>query len=123
MNQEEKTIAIIGASNRQDKYGNIAVRTYREAGWTVYPVNPKSEEIEGLTTYKQIEDVPTPINRISVYLPPKRLLPLLESIAKANPNELWLNPGTESPEVIQKAHDLGLNVIQACSLLNNNRPL
>ena len=123
MDQKEKTIAIIGASNQREKYGNIAVRTYKDAGWTVYPVNPKSENIEGLPAYKQIEDVPAPINRISVYLPPKRVLPLLDSIAQANPTELWLNPGTESPEVIQKAKELGLNVIQACSLLNNNRPL
>jgi hypothetical protein len=32
-------------------------------------------------------------------------------------DELWLNPGTESPEVLAEAERLGLNVIQACSIL------
>ena len=32
-------------------------------------------------------------------------------------DELWLNPGTESDEVLTAAEGLGLNVIQACSII------
>jgi hypothetical protein len=115
MNQ---TIAILGASTDRSKYGNIAVRAYKDLGWTVYPVNPKADQIEGLASFASLADVPKPLGRVSVYLPPKVLLNLLDEIAAANPDEVWLNPGTESPEVLERAGDLGLNVIQACSIVD-----
>ena len=36
-----ETIAVVGASADPAKYGNMAVRAWQEAGWTVYPVNPR----------------------------------------------------------------------------------
>ena len=61
--------------------------------------------------------VPVRPNLVSVYLPPAVLLKLLPEIAARVCNELWLNPGAESPEVLSEAERLGLNVIQACSIL------
>lgn len=112
------TIAILGASTNRAKYGNIAVRAYHDQGWTVYPVNPRADRIEGLKAYPSLADVPGDVQRVSVYLPPKLLLGLVEEIAAKNPAEVWLNPGSESEEVIAKARDLGLNVIQACSIVD-----
>jgi predicted CoA-binding protein len=112
-----KTIAIIGASNDRNKYGNKAVRAYVQQGYTVYPVNPKTTEIEGLPAYSSIREVPVRPQRISVYLPPAVLLQVLPEMAARGCDELWLNPGTESDEVLAAAEQLGLNVIQACSIV------
>jgi uncharacterized protein len=112
-----KTVAIIGASSDRNKFGNKAVRAFREHGYEVYPVNPKEPEIEGLSAYKTIADVPIRPQMISVYVPPPVLLKLLPEIAKRGCDELWLNPGTESDEVSAEAERLGLNTIQACSII------
>jgi predicted CoA-binding protein len=112
-----KTIAIIGASADRAKFGNKAVRAFLKQGYTVYPVNPKESEIEGLSAYKSIAEVPVRPNLISVYLPPPVLLKVLTDIANRGCDELWLNPGTESPEVLAEAERLRLNVIQACSIV------
>lgn len=114
----QQTIAILGASADRNKYGNAAVRTYIDKGWTVYPINPKADEIEGVKAYASINDAPQPIHRVSVYLPPQVLLGVLDEIATANPDEVWLNPGSESDEVLAKARELDLNVIQACSIVD-----
>ena len=115
MNQ--KTIAIIGASADRAKFGNKAVRAFVRQGWTVFPVNPKETHIEGLPAFKSIGEVPVRPNLISVYLPPTVLLKVLPDIAVRGCDELWLNPGTESAEVLAEAERLGLNVIQACSIV------
>jgi predicted CoA-binding protein len=112
-----KTIAIIGASADRHKFGNKAVRAYLKQGYTVYPVNPKESQIENLPAFKSIAEVPVRPNLISVYLPPPVLLTVLPAIAARGCDELWLNPGTESDEVLAEAERLGLNVIQACSIV------
>lgn len=112
-----KSVAIIGASNDPRKYGNKAVRAFLQTGHTVYPVNPNEERIEGLTAFHSIGEVPTRPQLVSVYLPPALTLRLLPDIAAKGCDELWLNPGTESEEVLAEAERLGLNVIQACSIV------
>ena len=111
------TIAIIGASNDRRKYGNKAVRAYRQQGYAVYPVNPREREIEGLPAFRSIREVPVRPDLVSVYVRHQVLIGLLPDISERGCDELWLNPGTESEEVLEVARRLGLNVIQACSIV------
>lgn len=113
-----KTIAIVGASADRRKYGNKAVRAFRDGGWTVYPVNPKEKEIEGLKCYPSLHDVPGPLDRISVYVPPAVGRTLLDDIAAKKPAEVFLNPGSADPELLREAQGKGIEVIQACSIVN-----
>ena len=112
------SIAIIGASSDRNKFGNKAVRSYVQQGWTVYPVNPKETTIEGLQAYPSIRDVPQPVDRVSVYLPPAIGMTILEDIAAVKPAELFFNPGSESEELINKAMELGLMPAVACSIVD-----
>src|SRR5580692_11644542 len=112
-----KTVAVIGASNDRAKFGNKSVRAFVQQGYTVYPVNPRETEIEGLPAFKSIQDVPVRPQMISVYLPPAVLLKMMPDIAARGCDELWLNPGTESDEVLAEAERLGLRVIQGCSIV------
>jgi predicted CoA-binding protein len=118
-----KSVAIIGASNNRTKFGNKAVRAFLRQGYTVFPVNPRESQIEGLPTFHNVREVPVRPEKISVYLPPPLVRQVLPDIAARGCDELWLNPGTESEEVLAQAQKLGLNVIQACSILGvGDRP-
>lgn len=112
-----KSVAVLGASANRAKFGNQAVRAYVQRGYEVFPVNPRETVIEGLTCYPSLEHLPKRPDLISVYLPPNKVLALLPAIAACGCDELWLNPGTASPEVVETAERLGLTVIQACSIL------
>lgn len=114
------TIAILGASTDHSKFGNKAVRAFVARGYTVYPVNPKADEIEGLPAYPSLAAIPADVrlDRISVYLPPAIGLKVLPEIAARGAGELWLNPGSESDELVAAAEQQGLNVIQACSIVD-----
>lgn len=111
------TVAVIGASNDRHKFGNKSVRAHVAQGYTVFPVNTREKEIEGLPVYKTVLDVPHELDRVSVYLSPDVTLMVLEEIAKKGTKELFLNPGSESPEVVAKAKALGLEPILACSIV------
>ncbi len=111
------SIAIIGASNNHEKFGNKAVRAYLQKGYTVYPINPKEEVIEGLKAYKSVLEVPGPIEQASFYILPQVGLKVIEEIAKKGIKEVYLNPGTESNELYEKAQKLGVTPIVACSIV------
>jgi predicted CoA-binding protein len=115
-----RTVAVVGASSAPHKFGNKAVRAYLRQGWTVYPVNPNEAgaKIEGLTVYPSLAAVPGSIDRVSLYVPPAVGITLLDDIKQAAPKELFLNPGTESDELVARAEALGLDPIQACSIVD-----
>jgi hypothetical protein len=112
------TVAVIGASSDRRKFGNKAVRAFKNAGYDVFPINLKASEIEGFKTYRTIDDVPlTRLDTVTIYVPPAVVLEVLDQVARKETGEVWLNPGTATKEVVAKAEALGLNAIQACSIL------
>ena len=114
------TVAILGASADHSKFGNKAVRAFLAKGYDVYPVNPKGGELEGLRVYPSLAAIPADVklDRISVYLPPAVGLKAVPDTAARGCDELWLNPGSESDELVEAAEKQGLNVIQACSIVD-----
>ncbi len=117
MSETRGSVVVLGASADRNKYGNKAVRAYLRAGWRVYPVNPRGGEIEGLPVARTLAEIPAPVDRISSYLPPTIGITLLAEIAALRPGEFFLNPGAESADLLERARDLGLDPIQACSII------
>ena len=119
MSQAKPTVAVIGASADRAKYGNKSIRAHLSQGYDVYPVNPRGGEIEGLRVYTSLAEVPVaPLDRITMYVAPKVGLAMLDEIVAKGCDELWLNPGSESDELVEKAQAAGLNTIVACSIVN-----
>ena len=112
-----KTAAVIGASNDRTRYGNMAVRAFRRAGYQVFPVNPTEPEIEGLKAYPTVKDIPNQLDTVTIYVRPAVLVKLLPEIAEKGCKDLWLNPGTVSDTVLAEVKRLGLNALQGCSIL------
>ncbi len=94
------------------------MRAYLRQGWTVYPVHPSEKEIEGLPAYRRITDIPGPVDRASVYLPPSVGESLLPEIHAKGVGELFINPGAESDALLAAAERLGLAPILACSIVD-----
>jgi predicted CoA-binding protein len=112
------SVAVVGASTDRRKYGNKAVRAFHKRGFDVYPIHPRARQVEGLTAYPRVDALPVSrLDRVSFYVAPAVGLQVLDQLGGIQVGELWLNPGAESPELVARAEALGLNVIQACSIL------
>jgi acyl-CoA synthetase (NDP forming) len=59
-----QSLAIVGASPKEHSTGQSMLRTLASLGYrgAVYPVNPRYEEIEGLTCYPGLEALPHPVD-------------------------------------------------------------
>lgn len=115
MNSE--TVAVVGASTDRTKFGNKAVRAYARQGWQVYPIHPTADSIEGHQAYASLRDLPTQPDRVALYLPPTVGVKILPDVAALAPREFYVNPGAESPELVEEAGRLGLTPILACSII------
>ena len=115
--QTGKTVAIIGASSNPRKFGNRAIRAFQRRGYIVIPINPNEAIVEGLKTYASVLDVPGDIDMATFYVPPDIGQKVMSEVAQKRIPEVWLNPGSESDELIQLARSLKVEPILACSIL------
>ena len=112
-----KVVAVIGASNDRHKFGYRAVRAFKRQGYTVIPINPNESEVDGEKAYPSVLEVPGTIDMATVYLQPEPGLQVMAQLAEKGVEEVWLNPGADDDRVVARAKMLGLNVIQACSII------
>ncbi len=108
---------MIGASGNRQKFGNKALRAFEHKGYTVIAINPNETEVEGHRTYPTVLDYPGAIDMATVYVPPDAGVRVMEDLKQKGVPEVWLNPGADGPLVVQRARQLGLHVIQACSIV------
>ena len=112
-----KTVAVIGASSDRRKFGNKALRAFERQGHTVIPINPNEPEVEGHRTYPTVLDYPGTIDMATVYVPASAGVGVMDHLRQKGIPEVWLNPGADEDAVVARAKALGLNVIQACSII------
>jgi acyl-CoA synthetase (NDP forming) len=70
-----RSIAVVGASNEME-YGGRVVFNLKSAGYTgaIYPVNPRQDVIQGLKAYKDVRDIPGPVD-LAVLVVSSRVMP------------------------------------------------
>ena len=79
-----KSVAVVGASNRQGSVGNAIFRNILFGGYggTLYPVNPKAGSICGVHAYASITDIPEAVDQAVIIVPPVSVLEVLEECGK-----------------------------------------
>ncbi len=118
-----KNVAVIGASDKADRFSNKAMRMLAEYGHNPIPVAPAKSEILEKTVYRSLGDVPEPIDTVTVYLGAARQAPMIEDVVRARPRRVIFNPGAENPDAYERLADAGIAVVEACTLvmLKTNR--
>jgi len=74
-----ESVALVGASDKEGSFGRLFLEGMRDAGCRkLYPVNPKREEILGLTTYPSISAIPGQLDLAILLTPPGSILGLVK---------------------------------------------
>lgn len=111
-----KTIAILGASDKIERTSNKAVKMLKDAGFTVLPVHPTLETLEGLPVFHSLDDIDQKVDILSIYVNPKRGEMLLNHIADLKPGSVILNPGSESSAMEMGLERSCIPYYKACTL-------
>ncbi|MGB5893691.1 MAG: acetate--CoA ligase family protein [Ignavibacteriaceae bacterium] len=79
-----KSVAIIGASTKELSIGNVIIKNLLRYDFkgSIYPINPKADEVRGVKAYKTIFDVPGNVDLAHVSIPAKFVSQAIEDCGK-----------------------------------------
>lgn len=77
-----RSVAIVGASQNPQKVGGMPVQLLQRLGYGghIYPINPSSNEVQGLKAYASVAQVPGPIDLAIVAVPAVAVELVLEGL-------------------------------------------
>ncbi len=110
-------VAIIGASDKPDRFSYKALRKLLQAGHQVFPVHPKLENIEGQKVFPDLSAIATPLDTITLYVGPEISSKLEGALLAAKPHRVIFNPGTENAVLAEKLRAAGISTVFDCTLL------
>ena len=122
----QNKIAVVGVSDRRETGCNLAYRKFKEAGYTVYAVNPRLTEFEGDPCYPDLQSIPDTPNAVFVLTNPKVSEQIVQQCAELGIKRVWMHclmgtkPGlakgmtSVSPEAVRLCREHGIAVIPGC---------
>jgi predicted CoA-binding protein len=113
---ETKKTVVIGASDREDRYSNMAIHRLRKYGHPVIAIGNRKgqvEDVEIITEHPDMKDADT----VTLYLNPDNQQPYYDYIISLHPKRIIFNPGAENEELERLAIKEGINVLEACTLV------
>ncbi len=117
-NIKEKQIALVGVSEREEKYGFKIFRDLIKSGFKVEGINPRGVSVLGRKIYKSLKELPNVPDLVITVVPHEVTERLVEECRELGIKELWMQPGSESALAIQKAKEYGISVAHnACFMV------
>ncbi|OPY22656.1 MAG: CoA binding domain protein [Methanobacterium sp. PtaU1.Bin242] len=120
MELKNKIIAIVGVSDDYSKYGHKIFRDLLRAKYNVEGINPKGGFILGKIIYKSLKELPKKPDMIITVVPPAITENIVEECRELAITHIWMQPGSESQNAIDKAKEYGIKVTTACFMINQN---
>lgn len=93
--------AVIGVSSNPAKYGHQVYKDLKEAGYTVYPVNPTIDEVLGDRCYHSLSELPEKPHIVDTVVPPSVTERIVEECKELGIERVWMQPGSESQRAIE----------------------
>lgn len=116
-------VVILGASPKPTRFAYKALLKLQQAGHEVLPVHPKAEEIEGIKVFSTLSNIKQPVDTLTLYVGPARMIDHVEEVCALKPRRIIFNPGTESDEIQKAFENAGIDCVRDCTLvmLDQNR--
>jgi predicted CoA-binding protein len=122
--ERARVIAVVGHSDNPARTSYRIAAYLRRAGYTVYPVNPTVETIDGQPCYPSLAAVPEPIDIVDVFRRAEFLPAVVEDALAVSAGAVWAQLGVTHPDArrLADAADLPL-VMDRCIKVDHQRLL
>ena len=118
LNEGDPVIAVVGATDNPTKYGSVIYRDLKAKGYRVYPVNRARDTVDGDPAYPDLGELPVKPDIVNIVVPPPRTLEVLDRAAELGIDNIWVQPGAEDHEVMNRLADGGFQYLaNACIMV------
>lgn len=108
---------VLGASLNPDRASNQAINLLRSGNYPTQAFGLRSGQVAGIPIETDLENI-QPFHTLTLYLNPTRQKDFHDLIFNVwKPKRIIFNPGTESPQLQQKATEAGIQTEVACTLV------
>jgi predicted CoA-binding protein len=123
----QQHIAVAGVSDSRETTGNFIYKALRSRGYTVYGINPHTEEFHGDPCYPDVASLPEKPDGLVIVTRPAIAEDLVRQCVKAGVPRVWLHSmlgtrphlfkgladkiGSVSPEAVRICQENGIEVI------------
>ncbi|MEI6650538.1 MAG: CoA-binding protein [Candidatus Moraniibacteriota bacterium] len=114
---ESRTVVILGASDKPERYSNRAQKLLSEQGYVVVPVHPSTRSIEGVLVFGSLAEAKRHPDALTVYVKPETGSMLVDEIVSLAPSIVILNPGAENPALESALDKARIPYIHACTVM------
>lgn len=114
---KKNIFAVVGASRNPKKYGYQLYKDLKEAGYEVYPVNPKAEEILGDKCYPGLKYLPTKPDVVDIVVPPRVTEEIVRTCKRLGITKIWMQPGSESEAAIRFCDKNNIEVVHSVCVM------
>jgi predicted CoA-binding protein len=112
-----KSLAVVGATPDQEKYGYKIFEALKEAGYQVFPVNPKYDSIGEVKCFPFLQALPVKPEMVVTVVPPEVTAKIVDECYQLGLPVIWMQPGSWREDVVDRARDYGLKVVHDLCLL------
>lgn len=112
-----QNVAILGATDRKDKYAYLAFASLRDHGHNPLPVSPFVKSVEGVPAVASVRDLKEKVDTLTMYVGPAKSEAMSEEIVALRPGRVIFNPGSENPSLQEKLRRAGIPFEEACTLV------
>jgi predicted CoA-binding protein len=118
----QPALAVVGVSRSPRKFGTSACRALKEKGYRVYPIHRSAAQIDGMTCYLRLADLPERVGGVLVVVRPWDAIEVIYDAAANGIRRVWLQQGAESLQALQICDQLGLDVVSGECILMFAQP-
>ena len=108
---EPKKIAVVGASRNPKKFGGAVIKELKEKGFTLLPVNPNADEIQGCKCYHSVQDLPADVTHLFIVTPKQETQEIVNAAIQRGAEMIWIQQKSETPEAVKAVEDAGIPLI------------
>lgn len=114
---KQRRFAVVGSFRNESKYAYQILKTLKNKGYEVYPVNPRLKEVEGLSCYANVKDIPAVVDVANIVTPPRITEQIVRECKEKGITRVWLQPGAESEDAIKFCKDNNIKIIYGLCIM------
>jgi len=101
---DDKQVAVVGASPNKENFGRYLIAELVKKNYSVIPVNPKYDEVEGLIAVATVKELPKEVENVILAVPSELTDEIVDQCIGTRIKRVWMIRGMGRGAYSEEAH-------------------